>query len=99
MGTEHKDGEEPAGLGNGPVSATGTAWSEDWDRVTRYPVRMVWFLAHATSALSPPLPVVLLGFLPVQPCAESLGWILRIATGQEIPSRAAEEVTGRGKTS
>lgn len=33
------------------------------------------------------------------PLIRVVGWVLRIATRQEIPSRAVEDVTGRGKTS
>ena len=76
LGAEQKDGEEPDGQGNGPASATGTAWSEDWGHATRCPMRMLWFLAHATSALSLRLPVLVPGLLPIYPCAESVGWVL-----------------------
>lgn len=76
LGAEHKDGEEPAGQGNGPASAMGTAWSEDWGHVTRCLMRMLCFLAHATPALSLWLPVFVPGLLPIHPCTESMEWIL-----------------------
>lgn len=68
MDAKHKDGEEPAGQGNGPASDTGTAWSENWGHATMRPVMMLSFLAHVTSALSQQLPVLMLVLLPIHSC-------------------------------